>query len=251
MVLLKHDVVGLPEALERCKREVAELVAQAEKKRAEFRIALNKTEQSQKELQSAFADTRKKISQKADKEVTKIREEEQTLKQEAERIYNDRFKTSEIAKSTNSKEVSQAENKLYEVNRLMTHGSSHEILDFKQKLLHELKDLTGKQLKTEPDVLTFLDFEAGDKSLGKLLLGDEPKLELSAACTCMASPEHTFMVPLQTLCAMKGRWELKTEVVNQFNDVWGVGAFSNNKIVVTDTCRRRVDYFLTLTQEST
>ena len=77
--ILKHDVVGLPEALERCKREVAELVAQAEKKRAEFRIALNKTEQSQKELQSAFADTRKKISQKADKEVTKIREEEQNL----------------------------------------------------------------------------------------------------------------------------------------------------------------------------
>ncbi|XP_038054664.1 uncharacterized protein LOC119726882 [Patiria miniata] len=63
-----------------------------------------------------FANTHKKISEKAQQEITKIQEEvakiqkeEQKLKQETDRIYKDRVRTFEAAQANNRKEVTQTE----------------------------------------------------------------------------------------------------------------------------------------------
>ena len=60
----KHSLVGLPEALDECKQDVAQLVAKVEKSKTELNNALSATEKSRKKLDSMFADTNKKNLQK-------------------------------------------------------------------------------------------------------------------------------------------------------------------------------------------
>ena len=200
----KHDLISIPEALDKCKQEVAELIAKAEQNKAEIITAMKEASKSRNKLESAFADTKKKISTKVAKELARIREEEQTLEQEADKIFKDRIKTFETAEATNSNEVTQADNKLDEVNRLIAQGSSHEILDLKQKLVHNLDELTGKQPEKVSDRLSIMDFEADERSLGRLVLQDEQQSEVeSVADTSSSRPE--------TLCS-KQNWELKKEL---------------------------------------
>ena len=177
----KHSLVGLPEALDKCKQDVAQLVAKVEKSKTELNNALSETKKFRKKLDSMFADTNKKISKKADKEVTRIREEERKLKQEAEKIYKDRVKTFETAVTKNSQVVNQSVNKLDEVNRLMDQASRCEILALQQKLIHYLKELTAIKPEKVSVRLSFMDFEEGERSLGRLVLEDESNIELKAA----------------------------------------------------------------------
>ena len=142
MGIPKHDLISIPEALHKCKQDVAELVTKAEKSKVDIITAMIEASESRKKLESAYANTKKKISQTATKWFAKIREEKQKLEQEADKIYKDRLKTFETAEATNSNEVKQADNKLDEVTRLIAHGSSHEILDLQQKLVHNLDELT-------------------------------------------------------------------------------------------------------------
>ena len=199
----KHSLVDLSEALDKCKQDIAQLVAKVEKSKTELNDALSATETSRKKLDSMYADTNKKISRKADKEVTRIREEEQKLKQETEKIYKDRVKTFKIALSKNSKVTTQAENKLDEVNRLMDQASRCEILALQQKLVQYLKELTAIQPEKVSDRLCFMDFEEGERSLGRLVLEDESNIELKAAAEESSRSG--------SMC-LKGKWALKTDI---------------------------------------
>ncbi|XP_033628500.1 E3 ubiquitin-protein ligase TRIM71-like [Asterias rubens] len=169
----RHDFTGIPDALDKCKQEIAELVAKAEKCKADIQTAIEQASESRKKLESSYAETYMKISQKAAKERARINKEENQLKQDAESVYTYRVQTFETAEATNTKEVTQVEHKLDEVNQFMTQASSHEILDFKLKLINNLKELTKKQGEIASDMLSFLGFEEGERSVGRLVLQDE------------------------------------------------------------------------------
>ncbi|XP_033627326.1 E3 ubiquitin-protein ligase TRIM71-like [Asterias rubens] len=209
------DFTGIPEALDKCKQEVAELVAKAEKCKADIETAMEQASESRKKLESSYAETILKISQKAAKESARITEEEKQLKQEAESVYKDRVQTFETAEATNTKEVTQVEHKLDEVNQFMTQASSHEIMDFKLKLINNLDELTKIQGEIVSDRLSFLEFEEGERSVGRLVLEDEQQANT------------------------KQKWKLHEGFskfgLTNLKNARSVAAFSNNEIVVLDT----------------
>ncbi|XP_038054706.1 E3 ubiquitin-protein ligase TRIM71-like [Patiria miniata] len=225
----KHSLTGLPEAAEKCKKKVTDMVRKSENRKTEMSSTIEETCKSRKELDTMFANAQKKLSKKAKEEITKIKlevarielgipkiqKEEQKLKQEMDRIYQHRVRTFEAAQATNRKEVTQTEHKLEEVKQLMNQASCCEILELQQKLLHNLGELTGKQPQQVPDKLTFMDFEEGERSLGRLILEEEPQ---AAARSCV-----------------KEKWELKTEVKNfELRNAFiaHVASLSSNKIFV-------------------
>ncbi|XP_038053717.1 protein PML-like [Patiria miniata] len=210
----KHSLTGLPEAVEKCKKRVTEMVQKSERRKAELSTTIKETSKSRKELDAMFANTQKKISKKAQqeitklqqevakiqKEITKIQKEEQKLLKETDTIYKDKTIAFEAVQATNRKEVTQTEHKLEEVKQLMNQASCYEILELQQKLLHNLSELTGKQPQQVPDKLTFMDFEEGERSLGRLILKkEEPKAVAKQS-------------PRPARSCVKDKWELKTEV---------------------------------------
>ncbi|XP_033627525.1 probable E3 ubiquitin-protein ligase MID2 [Asterias rubens] len=222
----KHDLIGIPEALDKCKQEVTELVAKAEKCKADIQTAMEQASESRKKLESSYAETSMKISLKAAKERAKITEKEKQLKQEAESVYKDRVQTFETAEATNTKEVTQVEHKLDEVNQFMTQASSHEILDFKLKLINNLDELTKKQGENVSDRLSFLEFEEYERSVGRLVLEDEQQ----AKAEVQAKEHETINT--------KQKWKLKESFsqfgFTEFKTGEFVAAFSDSEIVVLD-----------------
>ncbi len=219
----KHDLIGIPEALDKCKQEVTQLVANAEKCKADIQTAIEQASESRKKLEASYAETNIKISQKAAKEIAKITKQEKQLKQEAESVYKDRVQTFETAEANNRKQVTQVKHKLDEVNQFMTQASSHEILDFKLKLIDNLDELTKKHGETVSDRLSFLEFEEGKSSVGRLVLEDEQQ----HLAETQAKTRKTILT--------KQMWKLK-ESFSEFEFVArSVAAFSTNEIVVLDT----------------
>ncbi|XP_038053688.1 E3 ubiquitin-protein ligase TRIM56-like, partial [Patiria miniata] len=133
----KHSLTGLPEAVEECKKKVTEMVQKSERRKAELSTTIEEMSKSRKELDTMFANTQKKISQKPQqqimklqqevakiqKEIAKIQKEEQKLLKETDMIYKDKIKALEAAQATNRKEVTQTEHKLEEVKQLMNQAS--------------------------------------------------------------------------------------------------------------------------------
>ncbi|XP_038054654.1 E3 ubiquitin-protein ligase TRIM56-like [Patiria miniata] len=138
----KHSLIGLSEAFGKCKKKVEELVSKVSKSKTELNTTIENTCTTRKKLDTMFANTKKKISEKADQEVAMIRQEEQKLLKETGRIYQERVTTFEAAQANNSKEVTQTEHKLEEVKQLKNQASCYEILELQQKLLHNLNEST-------------------------------------------------------------------------------------------------------------
>ncbi|XP_038053728.1 E3 ubiquitin-protein ligase TRIM56-like [Patiria miniata] len=236
----KHSLTGLPEAAEKCKEKVREMVQKCESRKTELSTTIEETCKSRKKLDTMFANTQKKISKKAQHEITKLKQEiakiqnemakiqkeEQNLLKETDTIYQDKLKAYEAVQATNRTEVTQTEHKLEEVEQLMNQASCYEILELQQKLLHNLSELTGKQPEQVPDKLTLMDFEESERSLGRLILEEEPK----------AAEKQSPLRPGRS--CVKEKWELKTEVKN-FELTWvhiaHAAACSNNKILVLDS----------------
>ncbi|XP_022096177.1 RING finger protein 207-like [Acanthaster planci] len=244
-----HPLIGLPEALDKCKREIAELGVKVKENMAELMsMATGETLKSRKKLDTMFDATKTKISERADKEVAKIREEEQALKQEAERIYADRVKTFERTTATCGKEVSDAGHKLDEVDKLMSQMSCHAVLHLRQRFLIQLQDLLlelrvviGKQSETASSRLSFLDFEPCDLEetpLGRLLDGPMVKPRLK---TRAKSESYAKFVATED-----GKWDLQTKIQKfgptQTGFRWAcdVAVFSDNGIVVADNAHKRL-----------
>ncbi|XP_038053706.1 E3 ubiquitin-protein ligase TRIM56-like [Patiria miniata] len=234
----KHSCIGLSEAFEKCKKKVEELVAKVAQSKTELNTTIEKTCISRKKLDIMFSNTKKNISEKADQEVTKIRQEEQKLLKETDRIYQERVTTFEAAQATNRKEVTQTEHKLEEVKQLMNQASCYEILELQQKLLHNLSELTGKRPQQVPDKLTFMDFEEGKRSLGRLILEEDPK----AAAKQSPRPARS---------CVKEKWELKTEFKNfelGKTKIRHVSALSDNNIVLNNWTKTLFTVSLTNSQ---
>ncbi|XP_038054680.1 E3 ubiquitin-protein ligase TRIM71-like [Patiria miniata] len=202
----KHSLTGLPEAVEKCKKKVTEMVQKSESKKTELSTTIEETSKSREELDTMFAKTQKKISKKAQQEirkiqqeVAKIQKEELKLMKETERIYKDRVTTFEAAQANNRKEVTQTENKLEEVKQLMNQASCYEILELQQKLLHNFSELTGKQ----PQLLALDGSEVKVFNKQHQLLTQFYKSESDSQPTCLAADDSNL-----TAVGYKGKDEI-------------------------------------------
>ncbi|XP_071804797.1 uncharacterized protein [Asterias amurensis] len=171
----KHPAIELNEASDKSKQHASELLAEVRQSITTFNIAIQEIDTSRKKLHSMFAATKQKISKRADQEIAKvaakIREEKQTLMQEAEQIYKDRVKTMQTARATNSIEINTAELKQDEVNQLM--DQQIKIVHHIEQLLQDLKEYREKKPTKVPDGLSYMDFKEDQNSLGKLMLKDK------------------------------------------------------------------------------
>ncbi|XP_038058832.1 uncharacterized protein LOC119730131 [Patiria miniata] len=220
----RHSRVDLPEAVDKCKRDVARMSEKAEQNKAKLKTNISEVDAKYRKLNATYAETTKKISNKAEKEVARIeedilsiREEEQKLKQEADTIFNDRAKTLETLLATNNSRLTKTEKKMDEVTHFVTLGSCYEIMDFKTKLKNKLEELTEEQTDDGLDSLSpIMDFEEGTgTSLGRLV------------------PENTQMPSSQEPANWElTRWIKTSELINRIlGNVDGIAAFSNNEFV--------------------
>ncbi|XP_071804815.1 uncharacterized protein [Asterias amurensis] len=229
-----HPAIELNEASEKSKQHATELLAKVRESIKAFNIAIQEIDTSRKTLDSMFTATKEKITKKADEEIAKvaarIREEKQKLMQEAEQIYKDRVKTMQTARATNSKEMKKAKLKEDEVVQLMDQRIKivHQI----DQLLQDLKEYTEIKSTKAVDGLTYIDFKADLKSLGRLVLKYEQVESAKATKPTIQSMKH-----------FKDKWTLKTEINQQKNikqqihDTFPfrVAVRSNGDIVVLDT----------------
>ncbi|XP_071804544.1 uncharacterized protein [Asterias amurensis] len=246
-----HSVIELNEASDKSKQHATELLAEVRQSITTFNIAIQEIDTSRKTLDSMFAATKEKISKKADEEIAKaaarIRAEKQKLIQEAEQIYKDRVKTMQTARATNSKEKNKAEHKQDEVNQLM--DQRLKIVHHIEQLLQDLKEYREKKSTKLPDGLSYMDFKEDQKSLGRLVLNDDQRVE---SATSAQATKPTF----QSMKHFKqDKWTLKKEI-NKYKNIkrqmveisaCDVAANSNSDIVVAD---RNYNSLITIPAES-
>ena len=85
----------------------------------------------------------------------------------------------------------------------MDQASQCEILALQQKLFHYLKELTEIQPEKVSVRLSFMDFEEGERSLGRLVLEDKSNIELKATAGVSSR--------LGSMC-LKEKWALVTDI---------------------------------------
>ncbi|XP_022103863.1 uncharacterized protein LOC110986358 [Acanthaster planci] len=240
----KHPRIGLPEALDKCKQDIANISEKAERNKTKLKAYISEVDKTDKDIKTMYENTSKKISIKADMEVAKIREkieqirgEQSKLKQEADTIFKDRAKVLETTRATNVSHVTMIENKLEEVNRFVAQASCYEILDFSEKLLHNLGAVIAEgQPKILPHCMSsFMDFEEGTgRSLGKLVLKDEKTLKSDVTAPRSQTSK---------------RWELKTEITTYGHQNQNlvladeIGSLSNNEMVVLERGKNKLITF--------
>ncbi|XP_033645115.1 tripartite motif-containing protein 3-like [Asterias rubens] len=158
-----HKLAELSLILKRLKQKATEIFAVVEQHEINFNIATQNIVESQKNLDSMFADTKAKISKKADEEIAKetarIRKEEQKLMDKLDKIHEDRAEYMENAKAANNKEMTTAQNTKDEVTLLMDGGSSCENLLLIKKLLQDIMKYTEMQPAKLPHGLSYMDFQ--------------------------------------------------------------------------------------------
>ncbi|XP_022108458.1 E3 ubiquitin-protein ligase TRIM33-like isoform X2 [Acanthaster planci] len=222
----KHSLTDLSEASGKCKQDIAEMMAKAEKIQKTWRTAEKKVAGTREKLGNMYFDATAKISEKADKEVARIRQEERKLKEEVEKVYKEKLQKLTTAEATCSKERSQTAQKLDDVNRLVARASSCEILNLKEKLFQNLQELSSKKPPAVTKQAAF-HFEEGEEvSLGKLVLDakSKPKLQAQDEENPLQGPEQPYL---------SKTWDLKTERKN-FDSARDVAVCSNNDIIVVE-----------------
>ncbi|XP_071803973.1 uncharacterized protein [Asterias amurensis] len=230
-----HPVIELSEASDKSKQHATELLAELRQRIKTFNNAIQEIDMSRKTLDSMFAATKEKITKKADEEIAKvaagIRAEKQKLMQEAEQIYEDRVKTMETARATNSKEINKAEHKQDEVNQLM--DQRIKIVHHIEQLLQELKEYREKKSTKVTDGLIYMDFKEDQNSLGRLVLKDDQVESTNSA--------QARKPPFQSMKHFKqDKWTLQQEINKYMKQQMveisarDVAAYSNSDIVVAD-----------------
>ncbi|XP_038074577.1 protein PML-like [Patiria miniata] len=178
-----HSYEGIDEAFNKCKQEVKESVSKTEECIQKFVSANPSSGHSRYRLDKMLAKTYSQISQKAEKEIAKIREKEKQLKMEARDIATKRDK--QFAYAETSEQI------LGKVNEVMTTATCYEILESKKKMLRDLNEQVEvhKSLNIKHGK-SFLGFKGSkeDGQLGTLLL--EEKWETYKALTDINSAHH-------------------------------------------------------------
>ncbi len=227
-----HLLQELNAVSDKCKQEARKLIAKITQSIETFSIAIQEIDKSRQMLDSMFAATKEKISRKAD-------EEKQKLMQEAEQIYNERVKKMETARATNSIKMDKSEHKKDDVIQIMGQESC-EVVHRMEKLSKDLKEYKQEKSTKVPVGLNYIDFEEGNKSLGRLVLKDE--LQASAIFSEVATKCGSKIRQYVKNIKQTNTWKLISELAIYRNEEnWTVelsphdiAAYSNNDIVVSD-----------------
>ncbi|XP_071801599.1 uncharacterized protein [Asterias amurensis] len=228
-----HSLVEVNAVSAKYKKQATKRIEKIAQSIETFSVAIQETDISRKILDSMFAATKEKISKKAD-------EEKEKLIQEAEQIYEDRVKTIETARDTNSMEMDKAKHEKDEVIKMMDQGR-YEIVQQKEKLFDDLREY--KQVKSTklPVGLTFMDFKQSKKPMGELVLKEEQQLEaIASALARTFSKIHQRVKDITKTI----KWTLTSDMGVYLNlDEWSmnltprdVAVYSNGDMVtVSDT----------------
>ncbi|XP_022103853.1 E3 ubiquitin-protein ligase TRIM33-like [Acanthaster planci] len=131
----QHSLFDLRRAADKCKEDIKRLSAKAKENMRTFGNVSVTVNHARKNLDVTVGNIKQKISQKAQGMIDKIRIEEERLKQEVDRIHEDRGNTFHAAQMSNQREMACAKHKLQQVDRFLEHASCHSILDTRSKLL--------------------------------------------------------------------------------------------------------------------
>ncbi|XP_071807503.1 uncharacterized protein [Asterias amurensis] len=236
-----HDYIELSEAVDNCKKKADILFAELDQHSSDFKITLQDIAISRKRLDSVVSATKAKISKKANeeiaKEVARIREEEQKLMVDLDKIHKDRAKTMEIAEFTNKKEITTIQNMKDEVIPLMEKETFYENLHLIEKLLLDINEYTAIQPTKVPHGLSYMEFENDEQSLGRLIPEEDPTKPKEAASAAATQP---ICEPQTKLT--QNKWLLKKEITNYKNRAketkqfspCDIAVHSNSDIVVAD-----------------
>ncbi|XP_022095805.1 uncharacterized protein LOC110982002 [Acanthaster planci] len=222
-----HSVETLSEASAKCRRNLAELAGAAEKHRVVFARAADEMTKSLLHLCVMCSNAKRQITKKANKEVARIREEEEKMIERLKGIYSDQCQMFKSTKAAYNKEVIQAGNKLKQVNQIIVQASYCEILNLQQKVLDNIEALTLRQPEKTPDRLSVVEFKEEAGSLGRLV-HEEVDLKVKAPSSKESQDRQT------------DQWKLKRELWtfepdrSEFTAAWYVAAFSDNEILVAD-----------------
>ncbi|XP_033645111.1 tripartite motif-containing 13-like isoform X1 [Asterias rubens] len=235
-----HPATELNEVVDNCKKKANEILAAVAQHHITFKIAMEDIGMSRKTLDSMFASTKAQIAKKADEkiaeEVARIREEENNLVVELAQTYKDKATQIETALATNNNDMTKAKNNKVAVNQHMDEVNFFENLHLIENLLQDLEDYTEIQPKQVTSDLTYIDFEDDQKSLGRLRIKEEQKLEGAASAAARKLTQPVKKKLTQQI------WTLKTELTTYMNTdqqiqdfcALDVASFCNGDIVVCD-----------------
>ncbi|XP_071807139.1 uncharacterized protein [Asterias amurensis] len=235
-----HPATELNEVVDNCKKKANEILAAVEQHHNKFKITMADIGMSWKLLDTMFRATKAKISKKADEkiaeEVARIREEENKLMVDLAQTYKDKAKQIEIAQATNNNDMTNAQNKKVAVNQHMDEVNFFENLHLIENLLQDLEDYTAIQPKQVTSDLTYIDLEDDQKSLGRLRIKEEQKLEGAASAAARKLTQPVKKKLTQQI------WTLKTELTTYMNTdqqiqdfcALDVASLCNGNIVVCD-----------------
>ncbi|XP_038055946.1 E3 ubiquitin-protein ligase TRIM71-like [Patiria miniata] len=179
-----HSHVSIDQAVSRCKQEVHESVSKTEECIQKFISANPSSGQLRYRLDKMLVKTYSQISQKAEKEISKIRDKEKQLKMEARAIAIKR--DTEFAYAETSEQI------VGKVSEVMTTATCYEILESKKKMLRDLNEqVEVHKILDIKHGKSFLGFKESEEvgQLGTLLL--EEKWERDEVIASVYGTTHT------------------------------------------------------------
>ncbi|XP_071808596.1 uncharacterized protein [Asterias amurensis] len=235
----KHHTTELNEVLDNCKKKADEILAAVGQHHNSFKTAIVDIGRSRELLEDSFKATKAKISKKAvekiAEETARIKDEENKLMVELDRTYKDKAKEMETARTTNNNDMKKAQNMNVIVNQNMCIKLNFcKNLHLIEKRLQDLKDYTDIHPKRVHHDLAYIDFEDDQKSLGRLRIKEDQKLE--GATSASATP-----CELQTNLTQE-TWKKKKEITSyknrykQMKNICAseVASYCNGEVVVFD-----------------
>ena len=154
-----HTVLDNSAAITSCKQKVNELVKEVEQHLTVSKAAAELADKSYTEHNNMIKNKHDIITQKADEEVSKIRENERLLKDKVTQFCHEKGKQFKKMLALHGENVEKTENTLERVNDVTARVCDFELLKLQQNLLQNLQDVKKTVIPSPVAGLTFHHFE--------------------------------------------------------------------------------------------
>ncbi|XP_038056021.1 tripartite motif-containing protein 2-like [Patiria miniata] len=217
----EHNFVKIDDSIRSFRSEVDNTLQEFEKCRQCFKSTEKSIEHARNRLQKKLAQVHSDIDAKAEAEITKIRNKAKLLTDKVNKIGQERDSEYEKALMHNREQMERADQTIAAVNDLMSQADDVELLDLKQKVMHNLE--FQKELKFE-------------------IVNHGPSF-IGVRCQ-----DVVIDADLGEVCVSE-KWQLKEKLGKEgsgdgeFKLARAVACFTNGDIVVTDIGLKRLSLF--------
>ncbi|XP_038056014.1 tripartite motif-containing protein 2-like [Patiria miniata] len=217
----EHNFVKIDDSIRSFRSEVDNTLQEFEKCRQCFKSTEKSIEHARNRLQKKLAQAHSDIDAKAEAEITKIRNKAKLLTDKVNEIGRERDKEYEKALMHNREQMERVDQTIAAVNDLMSQADDVELLDLKQKVMHNLE--FQKELKFE-------------------IVNHGPSF-IGVRCQ-----DVVIDADLGEVC-VREKWQLKEKLGKEgsgdgeFKLARAVACFTNGDIVVTDIGLKRLSLF--------